>query len=85
MSAALTLPERKVRLLHQQIASLQRWVEDAGGGEEMLEGLCAPYYNLLRSIYREEPFPSPAAGTYRVPRGGALKVAESKRKPRGSK
>lgn len=46
----------KARLVHQQIASLQRWVENAGGGEKMLDELSAPYYDLLQSIY-EEDFP----------------------------
>jgi hypothetical protein len=46
----------KARLIHQQIASLQRWVEKAGGGEKLLEELSAPYYELLKSIY-EEDFP----------------------------
>ena len=46
----------KARLVHQQIASLQRWVEDAGGGKKMLDELSAPYYDLLQSIY-EEDFP----------------------------
>jgi hypothetical protein len=50
----------KARLVHQQIASLQRWVEQAGGGEKMLEELTAPYYELLRSIY-EEDFPLSAS------------------------
>ena len=44
----------KARLVHQQIASLQRWVEQAGGGEKMLDELSAPYYELLQSIYFED-------------------------------
>ena len=51
----------KARLVHQQIASLQLWVEKAGGGEKMLENLTAPYYELLHSIYAEDfPLASPA-------------------------
>ena len=51
----------KAKILHQQIASIQRWVEQSGGDESMLEQLSAPYYDMLRSIY-EEDFPQAASG-----------------------
>jgi hypothetical protein len=41
----------QARLLHQQIAAMQRLVAEAGGGEEMLAGSCEAYYRLLDEIY----------------------------------
>ena len=46
----------KARLLHQQLSSLQSWVELAGGNDEVLEMLSAPYYEQLQELY-EEDFP----------------------------
>lgn len=46
----------KARLLHQQVASIQNWVDQAEGGEELQEMLSAPYYELLQDLY-EEDFP----------------------------
>ncbi len=46
----------KAALIHQQIAIIQRWVEDAGGDNAILQQLSQPYYKLLESLY-EEDFP----------------------------
>ncbi len=34
--------QHKAKLLHAQIASLEKWVQEAGGNEELLETLAAP-------------------------------------------
>jgi hypothetical protein len=44
----------KAQLLHQQIASMQRLVADAGGDDRTLQESCAPYYRLLNCIYEED-------------------------------
>jgi hypothetical protein len=44
----------KARLLHQQIAAMQRLVTEAGGSEEMLAKSCQAYYQLLDEIYGKD-------------------------------
>lgn len=46
--------KRRAQLLHQQIAAMQRLVQDSGGSEEMLVKACGPYYRLLDEIYEKE-------------------------------
>jgi hypothetical protein len=42
---------RRIELLHQQIAAMQRLVQESGGNEEMLARSCQSYYMLLEDIY----------------------------------
>jgi hypothetical protein len=51
-----SLLQRRAHLLHQQIAAMQRLVHESGGGDDLLEKSCAPYYRLLDEIY-EKDFP----------------------------
>lgn len=44
----------KAQLLHQQVAAMQRLVVDSGGGAEMREKSCEPYYRLLDQIYEKD-------------------------------
>jgi hypothetical protein len=46
--------KRRAQLLHQQIAAMQRLVQESGGSEEMLAKACASYYRLLDEIYEKE-------------------------------
>lgn len=46
--------KRRAQLLHQQIAAMQRLVQESGGSEEMLLKACASYYRLLDEIYEKE-------------------------------
>jgi hypothetical protein len=46
--------EFKAKLLHEQLASLRSWVEEAEGDEEMLDALSSPYYELLEEIYEDD-------------------------------
>jgi len=46
--------DRKAQLLHQQIASMQRLVADAGGSDKTLQESCVPYYRLLNNIYEQD-------------------------------
>ena len=58
--ASLTFPNwssvlrRRAQLLHQQIAAMQRLVQESGGSEEMLAKACVSYYRLLDEIYEKE-------------------------------
>jgi hypothetical protein len=53
-SSWLEVVSAKTRVLHQHIAAVQRWVDDAGGDDQMLETLCAPYEYLLQQMYEED-------------------------------
>ncbi len=44
----------KARILYAQIAQMQRAVSEHGGGDELLEELCEPYTELLKSMYAED-------------------------------
>lgn len=44
----------KARILYAQIALLQRGASEQGVSDEMLEALCAPYMELLKSMYAED-------------------------------
>ncbi len=44
----------KVKILLAQAASMQSWAEKSGGGEDLVEKLCAPYYHLIEEIYTED-------------------------------
>jgi len=46
--------KRRAELLHQQIAAMQRLVQESGGSEEMLDKACVSYYRLLDEIYEKE-------------------------------
>ena len=46
--------QHQARLLHQQIAAMQRLVAEAGGGEETLARSCQAYYQLLDEIYGKD-------------------------------
>jgi hypothetical protein len=46
--------QHKARLLHQQIAAMQRLVAESGGSEETLARSCQAYYQLLDEIYGRE-------------------------------
>jgi hypothetical protein len=61
MSIHLTQPKRwsdvldyKARILYAQIALLQEGVRDQGGSDEMIDALCEPYVELLKSMYAED-------------------------------
>lgn len=45
---------RKARMLHGQIASLQRWAAEAGMERAKTESLVAPYYRMLDTLYGED-------------------------------
>jgi hypothetical protein len=45
---------RRAKLIHDEIASLQRWVSESSGSDELLDDLCRPYYELLEQLYEEE-------------------------------
>jgi hypothetical protein len=44
----------KARILYAQIASLQESVREQGGSDEMIDTLCEPYVELLKSMYTED-------------------------------
>lgn len=44
----------KARILYSQIALLQKGIADEGGSDELIESLCAPYVELLKSMYAED-------------------------------
>ena len=44
----------KARLLYAQIAQLQQGISEQGGSEELIEALCEPYVELLKSMYAED-------------------------------
>lgn len=44
----------KARILYAQIAQLQQAVNEQGGGDELIEELCEPYVELLKSMYAED-------------------------------
>jgi hypothetical protein len=46
--------KRRAQLLHQQIAAMQRLVQESGGSEEILVKACTSYYRLLDEIYEKE-------------------------------
>ncbi|HUB68493.1 MAG TPA: hypothetical protein VL981_13495 [Candidatus Methylacidiphilales bacterium] len=46
--------QHKARLLHQQIAAMQRLVTESGGSEEALARSCQTYYQLLDEIYGKD-------------------------------
>ncbi|MCE0498299.1 MAG: hypothetical protein LV481_10180 [Methylacidiphilales bacterium] len=46
--------QHQARLLHQQIAAMQRLVAEAGGDEETLARSCQSYYQLLDEIYGKD-------------------------------
>jgi hypothetical protein len=48
------LIEKKVRILHNQIASLKIWINENNGDDVLFNSMVAPYYSLLESIYEEE-------------------------------
>lgn len=45
---------QRVRLIHEEIASLHAWVAEAGGDENVLNSLVAPYYETLQEIYEND-------------------------------
>jgi hypothetical protein len=45
---------RRIELLHQQIAAMQRLVQESGGSEDILTRSCESYYQLLDEIYEKE-------------------------------
>lgn len=45
---------RRVEMLHQQIAAMQRLVLESGGSDEMLAKACESYYQLIDEIYEKE-------------------------------
>jgi hypothetical protein len=49
-----SLLQHKARLLHQQIAAMQRLVAEEGGSEETLARSCQAYYQLLDEIYTKD-------------------------------
>lgn len=51
---------RQARILHSQIAAIEREARAIGGGDELIAAMCEPYHNLLRSVYTEE-YPSAQA------------------------
>lgn len=44
----------KARILYAQIARMQQVVNENGGGDELLDELCEPYAELLKSLYTED-------------------------------
>lgn len=44
----------KARILYAQIAEVQRGVAEQGGDAAVVEALCEPYYDLLKSMYAED-------------------------------
>ena len=44
----------KARILYAQIARMQQAVSAQGGDDELLEELCEPYVELLKSLYAED-------------------------------
>lgn len=46
--------DHKARILYAQIAQIQKGVSDQGGDERLVDELCEPYYELLRSMYAED-------------------------------
>jgi hypothetical protein len=44
----------KARILYAQIAQMQKAVKEQGGSDELLEELCEPYTELLKSMYAED-------------------------------
>ena len=46
----------RAHILHQQIATVRAWSIDAGANDTDIEGLVAPYYQLLGDLY-EQDFP----------------------------
>lgn len=46
--------DRKVQILHNNIAYLQRQAAAEGASEQVISTLCAPYLKLLKSVYTEE-------------------------------
>lgn len=45
---------RRARLIHQQMATLQRLVSESNGMDEDLNTACAPYYRLLDQLYQQD-------------------------------
>lgn len=46
--------DHKARILYAQIAQAQRDVAEHGGDDQMLDALCEPYIELLKSMYAED-------------------------------
>src|SRR5215213_1104440 len=46
--------DHKARILYAQIALSQKGITDEGGSDELIESLCAPYVELLKSMYAED-------------------------------
>lgn len=44
----------KARILFAQIAHIQQGVRENGGSDELIEQLCEPYEELLKSMYEED-------------------------------
>lgn len=44
----------KARILYAQIAEIQNGVSEQGGDEHLIDELCEPYYELLKSMYAED-------------------------------
>ena len=44
----------KAKILYSQIALLQKGLSDEGGSEEMIDAVCAPYRETLKSMYAED-------------------------------
>lgn len=56
-STAYSLTEsldRKVQILHNNIAYLQKQATAEGASEQVISTLCAPYLKLLKTVYTEE-------------------------------
>lgn len=47
----------KARILYSQIASLQKGLAEEGAGDDLVETMCRPYVEMLKSMYAEDyPF-----------------------------
>jgi hypothetical protein len=44
----------KAKILYAQIVSLQQGLREQGGSEEMIDAVCAPYLETLKTLYLED-------------------------------
>jgi hypothetical protein len=52
--SATSLIQKRISGIIKDIASLQNWCHQSGAPEELVEQLCSPYEDILRTMFEEE-------------------------------